>query len=394
MVSMDELGLRLDALAVFEELKEDEAIRRLRQFLAEPSAAAYAAFAAVLYRANGGCLSAYVREISETCPTPYARRKAWGKPVEPCLQAALDRELETLQAVADLTPEALTGRLPRSHGLPGFTGGGVRIAENYYAHVERIHQCGYGLYAQHYAFFVDDSGRIAPVRRPDATRLCDLFGYTRQRQQVIRNTRAFLAGRPASHVCLTGDAGTGKSATVKALVNEYGGEGLRILEVRKDQVACLPRLMDELADQPLKFIVFLDDLSFREDDDVFNGFKAILEGSVAANPANVLIYATSNRRHIIRETFSERDGDEIHRNDAMQETASLSERFGLRVTFGKPDKKTYLAIVTHLAEQAGLTVDEQMCIEAERFALNKTGRSARAARQFVDQLLSAPHDEP
>ena len=391
MDRMSELRVRMDALAVFEELKQDDVLSRLLHYLSEPSVAAYSAFVSALYRANGGHLSAYLREVSEICPTPYAKRKACGDPIAECLKTAVDNELVTLQRVADLTPQDLTGLLSDCDGLPEFVSGGVDIAKNYYEHVERIHKFGYGMYAKHRAFFVNDAGRIAPIKRPDRIRLSQLFGYSEQRKKILENTKAFLSGRPASHVCLTGDAGTGKSATVKALVNEYYEEGLRILEVRKDQIPCLPRLMEELADQPLKFIVFLDDLSFRENDDAFNGFKAILEGSVAANPSNILIYATSNRRHIVRETFSDRDGDEIHRNDAMQETASLSERFGLRVTFGKPDKNTYLAIVTHLAEQSGIVVDDDIRIAAERFALNKTGRSARAAKQFVDSLLSA-HD--
>lgn len=389
---ISKLRFRMDSLAVFEELKQDEAVSRLMRYLSKPSAAAYSAFVSSLYRANGGNLSAYIKEISEICPTPYVKRKARGEGIDRCLKDALDSELETLQTVADLTPQDLTALLTCRDGLPGFVSGGVDIAGNYREHVDGINRFGYGMYAKHRAFFVDDAGCISPIRRPDTTRLSQLFGYREQRGKVLDNTVAFLRGLPASHVCLTGDAGTGKSATVKALVNEYYEQGLRIVEVRKDQLSRLPGVIDELADQPLKFIIFLDDLSFRENDDAFNGFKAILEGSVASNPSNILIYATSNRRHIVRETFSDRDGDEIHRNDAMQETASLSERFGLRVTFGKPDKSTYLAIVAHLAEQSGIAVDDDLRTAAERFALNKTGRSARAAKQFVDSLISGNGD--
>ena len=213
--------------------------------------------------------------------------------------------------------------------------------------------------------------------------------YEIQRNQIIENTKALLSGKPAANILLTGDAGTGKSSTVKAVANAFYPEGLRIIEVRKEQLRVIPKILDELALNPLKFILFIDDLSFLSDDDDFNGLKAVLEGSVSARSSNVAVYATSNRRHIIRERFSDREGDDIHRNDAMQEMISLSDRFGLHISFNKPDKNTYLDIVAKLAEQydAG-SFDDEMAASAERFALERGGRSARLARQFIDSLLS------
>ena len=189
---------------------------------------------------------------------------------------------------------------------------------------------------------------------------------------------------------LTGDAGTGKSSTVKAVVNAFYNDGLRIIEVRKDQLASIPKVLDELSQNPLKFILFIDDLSFLSDDDNFNGLKAVLEGSVSARSKNVVVYATSNRRHIIREKFSDRDSDdEVHRNDAMQEMISLSDRFGLHISFNKPDKKTYLDIVLNLAQKSGVSMPQgELCAQAERFALERGGRSARLARQFIDSILA------
>ena len=212
--------------------------------------------------------------------------------------------------------------------------------------------------------------------------------FRSEQKIILDNTVALLEGRPAANILLTGDAGTGKSSTVKAVVNELHERGLRILEVRKEQLHGLPAVLDELSCNPLKFILFIDDLSFQKDDDNFSALKAILEGSVSARSRNVVIYATSNRRHLVKETFSDRDGDDIHRNDTMQEIISLSERFGIQITFQKPNKQTYLDIVRHLADERGLQYDPvRLELEAEQFALGRGGRSARAATQFVDSLM-------
>ena len=175
------------------------------------------------------------------------------------------------------------------------------------------------------------------------------------------------------------------------MVNELYPQGLRIIEVRKELLRAIPSLLDELTDNPLKFILFIDDLSFQKGDDSYSALKAVLEGSVSAKSRNVAIYATSNGRHLVRESFSDRDGDDIHRSETMQEQMSLSERFGLRVTFQKPDKETYLHIAAHLAREQGIALPEaELSAQAERFALERGGRSARAARQFVDSLTVRP----
>ena len=172
-------------------------------------------------------------------------------------------------------------------------------------------------------------------------------------------------------------------------MNALAERGLRILQVSKDQLHYLKKLFSILADNPLKFIIFIDDLSFRHDDDNSRALKAVLEGSVSAKSKNVVIYATSNRRHIVRESLKEREGDEVHRNDAMQETLSLSERFGIRISFYRPDKQTYLNIVKGLAEASGVDIpEEELFAGAERFALERGLRSPRAARQYVDGLLA------
>ena len=214
------------------------------------------------------------------------------------------------------------------------------------------------------------------------------IGYEEEREKVVANTRAFVEGRPAANTLLCGDAGTGKSSTVKAVANAFFDEGVRLIELRKDQLSLLPYVMGKISGNPLKFIIFIDDLAFNRSDDNFSMLKAALEGSASATADNAVIYATSNRRHIVKESFGDRDGDDVHRNDTMQETLSLSERFGLTVLFSKPDKKLYLKIVKELALRAGIAMDEkELEIQAEAFALRKGNRSARCAEQFINSLL-------
>ncbi len=260
------------------------------------------------------------------------------------------------------------------------------MANDYAKRTRNIGKYGYGIYAKNHMFRIDGN-KIVPVLHPDEIMLSDLIGYEREKNIIIDNTKALLEGRTAANILLTGDAGTGKSSTVKAVANDFYKEGLRIIEVRKEQLRKIPAILDELSDNPLKFILFIDDLSFRNDDDNFSSLKAILEGSVSAKSKNVVICATSNRRHLVKEKFSDREGDDVHFNDTVQETVSLSDRFGIHVYFNKPDKETYLNIVHSLAKQKGMKYNtEDFEFAAERFALEKGSRSARAAKQFVESL--------
>ena len=184
---------------------------------------------------------------------------------------------------------------------------------------------------------------------------------------------------------LYGDAGTGKSSSIKAIANEFAAEGLRLVEIKKNQLYQLPELMDSLAANPLKFILFIDDLSFTANDDNFAALKAILEGSVGGRSQNLVVYATSNRRHLIKETMSDREGDDIHHGDTMQELMSLSARFGLTVTYSRPDKERFEQIVMDLAAQYGLQMPaDRLMMKAEAFAIRSGGRSPRVAKQFVE----------
>ena len=237
--------------------------------------------------------------------------------------------------------------------------------------------------------FTIEDGRLVPVRYPDPQRLSELPGYEREREKVIANTRALLESKPTNNVLLYGDAGTGKSSTVKAIANEFAPDGLRLIEVKKNQLYQIPALMDELAKNPLKFILFIDDLSFSANDDNFAALKAILEGSVGGRSHNVAVYATSNRRHLVKESMSDRSGDDLHAADTRQELMSLAARFGLTVTFQQPDKDRYDTILLELAKQYGVQMpSDQLFIKGQAFALRAGGRSPRVAKQFVELLAA------
>lgn len=386
---MNELRIKLESLCIFRELLKDPVISSLCAYLEAPTNSAYAEFVAALYHANGGNISDYVREICENSENVYVRTVGRGKKAPDHMYQTLLEELNTLQGVAELTPEKLRKCLEYQGFVPGFVTSKLELRDMYLHRAENVGKFGYGIYAKNKMFYVDEQNNIVPVHNPDSTELSHLVDYERERQVIIDNTKALLAGKPAANILLTGDAGTGKSSTVKAVANALWTEGLRIIEVRKDQLRAIPKILDELAVNPLRFVLFIDDLSFLNDDDNFNSLKAVLEGSVTAKSTNVVIYATSNRRHIIKEKFSDREGDDIHRNDTMQELISLSERFGIHITFSKPNKETFLHIVNHLAEENGIdTPKDELEMLAERFALERGGRSARLARQFVDGLLS------
>ena len=389
MEQREDLKMRLSTLAIFRKLLDDTVLKSLMSYLEEPTASGYAGFVSELYNANGGNLGEHIRDICENNENVYVRTVGRGEKVSDFMQSALEEELASLQMAAEISAGELRTPLEYKGFLPGFASGEVNLTESYKHRVENIGKYGYGIYAKNRMFYIDENSCIVPVKNPDNIRLCDLVDYEHERQVILDNTKALLDGKPAANILLTGDAGTGKSSTVKAVANELFNEGLRVVEVRKDQLFSIPKVLDELSGNPLKFVLFIDDLSFQNDDDNFNTLKAVLEGSVTAKSNNVVIYATSNRRHIIKEKFSDREGDDIHRNDTMQELVSLSERFGIHITFSKPDKATFLHIVHHLADENGITMPSaELELLAERFALERGGRSARLARQFIDNLLS------
>ena len=398
-MKIQEINARLAGLAVFRGLREDPVladyaalIRALAQGPALDVCEAAGRFEAGLFAADTSDLSEYIASAVLECENICARRAARGQ-LSPALEQALDGELRFLEELSGLGLDDLLDAAGLDAGqkaayafLPRWEAHPTGLAAAYKARLSEMGQVGYGMFARHHVFMLDGEGRLTPVRHPDPQRLADLPGYEREREKILANTRGLLAGLPANNVLLYGDAGTGKSSAVKAIANEYAPQGLRLVEVKKTQLYLLPDLMDQLAANPLKFILFIDDLSFASNDDNFAALKAILEGSAGGRAGNIAVYATSNRRHLVKETFTDRAGDDLHEADTRQELMSLSARFGLIVTFQRPDKALYSQILLQLAKQYQLPIpSDQLITRGEAFAIRAGGRSPRAARQFIEQ---------
>ena len=253
---------------------------------------------------------------------------------------------------------------------------------------------GVGKFGLHKAFRVvpDENGKaqIVPINNIAHVKLDDLIGYETAKKKLTDNTEAFLKGKRANNCLLFGDAGTGKSSSIKAILNKYFDDGLRIIELYKHQLRDLSDIIAQIKNRNYKFIIYMDDLSFEDFETDYKYLKAVIEGGLEKKPQNVLIYATSNRRHIIKENFSDREdwSGDVHKTDTMQEKLSLSARFGVTIFFGAPIKKEYEQIVAALAERNGVNMDnERLLQEANKWALNHGGMSGRTAQQFVDYLL-------
>lgn len=388
--------LQICSVAVFRKVTELPLFRCFERYCSAQTEAekrkAYAAFAAEIY-AFGGNLTALVETSVFMDENVYVKAKARGQAVNENIQASVEKELKTFSTFASLTPADFAEDLGvNAYLLPSFDSEESDLNEKYALRLKDIDRYGYGIFAAYGMFRVSDDKKIEPIVSADKIGVESFVGYEEERAKVVENTLAFIEGRPAANTLLCGDAGTGKSSTVKALANEYFDRGLRLIELRKDQLSLLPYVMGEISENPLKFIIFIDDLAFSKSDDNFSMLKAALEGSASAQAENAVIYATSNRRHIIKEAFSDREGDDVHRNDTLQETLSLSERFGLTVYFQKPNKALYQTIVKTLALRKGIDKpDEELFVEAEAFALKKGNRSPRCAEQFIDSLLRAIH---
>ena len=381
---------RLDGLVIFRDLLEDDVIAAFRSMLharcdagADTFTTRCAAFESRLFR-HGDNWSAYLHSAVMESENVCIRGAASGA-VTPVLEESLTRELAFLDALSAVTLEELCRGLENAPAfLVGWLTDDRSITADYEQRMREVGSKGYGIFARYHVFTVEN-GQLVPVRHPDPQRLEELPGYEKEREKVIANTRALLEGKPANNVLLYGDAGTGKSSAIKAIANAFAEDGLRLVEVKKNQLYQIPDLMDALAANPLKFILFIDDLSFTANDDNFAALKAILEGSVGGRAHNIAVYATSNRRHLIKETLTDRTGDDIHESDTRQELMSLSARFGLTITFGSPDRDRYLYIVKQLAKQYGLEMDErELSVRSEAFAIRAGGRSARVAKQFIE----------
>ncbi|MDE7058243.1 MAG: ATP-binding protein [Lachnospiraceae bacterium] len=264
-----------------------------------------------------------------------------------------------------------------------------RIITDFYA------AYGVGMFGLNRAFRIrhlEDGVEFLPINNTERVMLCDLIGYEIQKKKLIDNTEAFIKGLPCNNVLLCGDAGTGKSTSIKALLNEYYDQGLRMIEIYKHQFKDLSNIIAQVKNRNYRFIIYMDDLSFEEFEIEYKYLKAVIEGGMETKPDNVLIYATSNRRHLIKETWNDRDDLEmdngLHRSDTMQEKLSLVARFGVTIYYGKPSKKEFNTIVTELRKRyPSITCsDEELCAEANKWELSHGGISGRTAQQFINYM--------
>ena len=251
---------------------------------------------------------------------------------------------------------------------------------------------GVGKLGLHKAFRIahtEEGALIEPITKIAHVHLDDLVGYEIAKKKLIDNTKAFVEGKKANNCLLFGDAGTGKSSSIKAILNQYYDQGLRMIEVYKHQFKDLNDVIAQIKNRNYKFIIYMDDLSFEEFEIEYKYLKAVIEGGLEKKPDNVLIYATSNRRHLIRETFKDKEDrdEELHTNDTVQEKLSLVARFGVTIYFGKPDKKQFQEIVRELAKKNGIDMlDDELLLEANKWELSHGGLSGRTAQQFIDYL--------
>lgn len=373
------------ALTVFQHLNDlptlghlNQAIRRCNQGKAWEQSYGRAYYA--LAEAGFDCLAALLEDHLRYDESPFAAAVAAGRETD-LLTKAARHDLDLLERVLALPWDTL--RESVCPPLPGWEAGTLPTLEELMA-FWRMQGCGQ--FARYRAFVWED-GRLYPVERPDYVPVGEMLGYQRQRSQLAANTRALLAGHRVNNVLLYGVSGTGKSATVKALLGMEGMENLRLIEVDKADLPGIPELVRMLGHQSQKFILFIDDLAFDKDDRSYSILKTILEGGVEPRPANVAVYATSNRRHLVRETFSDREGDEVDARETIQEKTSLSERFGLRILFHELSKPQFLQMVRELAALRGVELpEEQLMALAVQWDVRNPNRTPRSAVQFLDSL--------
>ena len=325
----------------------------------------------------------------------FSRAAASGKAEALCQSViqGVKSDLEKLDAISEITAQDITNDKNAEilKTLPAWEiGESVEVLscgiKNGFEALKQYHRNnGYGAFAKNCAFTWRNK-EFVPITSIDKIRLSDLKNYELQRNQVVENTLAFLEGLPANNILLYGDRGTGKSSTVHAILNEYKNRGLRIIEISKGDINDLTLIREKIADNPMKFIIFIDDLSFDKKEDSLSQLKAALEGTLSKREDNALIYATSNRRHIVKENFTDREND-VHTGDTIQEELSLSDRFGLAVNFLNPDKSNYLDIVKKIASDRDFEWDEEELLNgAEQWARRRGGRSPRCAKQYIDYL--------
>ena len=392
------LRAQLRGLSAFRSLLDTPLLKDALQLLdaaaRRDGEGALAAYDQMFYRlkAEGySGLGTWMWDTLRYTETPYGDLAGSGRS-DPELEGAALRDAETLLQLAQLGAEdirvALKPILTEEYvsvldNLPAWETGAPFTFEELAAFYR---ENGAGLYAKYRAFLWEE-GRLVPVADPDCPHPVELLGYDQQRKQVLDNTRLLVEGKPSNNVLLFGDGGTGKSATVKSMLYLPGMENLRLIEIQKENLVGMPRLIRSLAGRRQSFILFIDDLAFDQDDKTYSSLKTILEGGLEKRPLNVAIYATSNRRHLVRQTFSDRAGDEVDAFETISEKTALAERFGLRIPYMTMSKSEYLALIDHLAGLYHVEMNREVLhAKAMEWEIRHAGRTPRVARQFIASL--------
>ncbi len=386
------LACELNALCVFRGLLKTKPIAALIGFLqsSENIQTQSELFGEFVYSLSydNYSFSNFLRRSIFADENRYVVSVAKNKNIPNSLLNNVNSELQIFSRLTRLSAKDLFEDIEYDGYIPSFENSEIDFVTVYKERIKNINRYGYGIFSTANMFTLENDA-VVPVKSADTVSVDGFIGYENERKKVFDNTKALIDGKSAANILLFGDAGTGKSSTVKACANYFAEQGVRLIEIRKDQLFGLPHIMGRIAENPLKFIIFIDDLSFNKNDDCFSMLKAALEGSASAKAKNAVIYATSNRRHIVKESFSDRSGDDdLHRNDTVQELLSLSDRFGLTVYFERPDKSLYLDIIHKLADKNNVTIDKnELDTKAEAFALAKGTRSPRAAEQFINSII-------
>lgn len=405
-----DLNYQLACLTVYRQILNDPVMAALRRYLdsavqpgPEPLSAADA-FHDMVYRliSSGRSWGEHLLTLITIDDNPFSRQSEMAG-LSSCSPALLQAVIRDLRILQGLYNAALVDNVPQWQELePLFTNTSLTDdsaiftyldscsdwAEALPALAEWYRSSSRGIVSRYRAFRYSEEG-LTGIEHPDRPNMSDLIGYETQKEQIIANTRQFVEGCPANNILLYGSRGTGKSTMVKALLSEFSDSSLRLVEIQREQLSQLPSLVNTLNLYHPPFIIFIDDLSFEDYETGYKGLKAIMEGSLDRQPYHVLIYATSNRRHLVREYFGDRSGpgEEIHTQDTLQEKLSLADRFGLTLTFPPPGQRLYLEIVEHLVKERGIHIDNELlrrqALEWERA---HHGVSGRTARQFVDSL--------
>ena len=393
------LRIALRGISAYRNLCESELVREMGRLLDALAAGqgeqAAECYARVFYRLRQeGCSGPgeWLDEHLRYDEGPYPLLVERGQR-DPALEQAARRDVETFALLAGLDCDkligAMKGLLPEEYqamlsNLPRWKAGAAPFTFESLTEFYRAN--GAGVFARYRAFLWEKDS-LTPIPHPDCPEAGELLGYELQREAVVANTRAMLEGSLVNNVLLYGDSGTGKSATVKSLLAVEGFDELRIIELQKEGLSAMPSLIRRLGSRRQKFILFIDDLAFDSDDRTYSVLKTILEGGLEPRPANVAIYATSNRRHLVRQTFSDRAGDEVDASETIQEKTSLSDRFGLRVAYLTLNKPEFLNLVEQLAALEGITMDrEELRAQAVKWEMHHPGRTPRTARQFIASL--------